>query len=375
MAEGTWVEPKTIPTVAEAVEHWLADRRGKVKATTLAGYAAVCKTIAGPLLDGTKQERADFAQNGKKPRGARFIHLLGPLKLDQLSTAAIRTWHRTITEACGVYTANRAKSHLRSILALAEEDYGVRAPSMPTGLSRARQKVRKAILSTADIRTIIEAAKADLEHGIYYGFPFLAGTRPSEQLGLLWDDVDFAKGVIHIRRIQERDGSTTDMTKTAAGTREVPMGATLREMLLAWRVRCPRLDGQLHRVFPGPGRLQPWPKPRLGGGTALLYQNFRRRYWEPPFKRLGPALRHAALRSPQLHLDAAGPGHRGRPRRQDRRPCQSDGHARPLHAGGPRRRSGHAGFGAGLCGILIEATSSSSWGFRRSTDRRPRDGG
>ena len=287
MAEGTWVEPKTIPTVAEAVEHWLADRRGKVKATTLAGYAAVCKAIAGPLLDGTKQERADFAQTGKKPRGARFIHLLGPLKLDQLSTAAIRTWHRTITEACGVYTANRAKSHLRSILALAEEDYGVRAPSMPTGLSRARQKVRKVILSTADIRTIIEAAKADPEHGIYYGFPFLAGTRPSEQLGLLWDDVDFAKGVIHIRRIQERDGSTTDMTKTAAGTREIPMGATLREMLLAWRVRCPRLDGQLHRVFPGPGRLQPWPKPRLGGGTALLYQNFRRRYWEPPFKRLG----------------------------------------------------------------------------------------
>ena len=163
----------------------------------------------------------------------------------------------------------------------------MRAPSMPTGLSRARRKVRKVILSTADIRTIIEAAKADTEHGIYYGFPFLAGTRPSEQLGLLWDDVDFAKGVIHIRRIQERDGSTTDMTKTAAGTREVPMGATLREMLLAWRVRCPRLDGQLHRVFPGPGRLQPWPKPRLGGGTALLYQNFRRRYWEPPFKRLG----------------------------------------------------------------------------------------
>src|SRR6478609_7918680 len=45
VAEGTWVEPKTIPTVAEAVEHWLADRCGKVKATTLAGYAAGCKAI------------------------------------------------------------------------------------------------------------------------------------------------------------------------------------------------------------------------------------------------------------------------------------------------------------------------------------------
>ncbi len=47
------------------------------------------------------------------------------------------------------------------------------------------------------------------------------------------------------------------------------------------------VSGELHRVFPGPGRLQPWPKPRLGGGGPMLYQNFRRRYWEPAFKALG----------------------------------------------------------------------------------------
>jgi integrase len=39
-------------------------------------------------------------------------------------------------------------------------------------------------------------------------------------------------------------------------------------------------------VFPGPGRLQEWPKPRIGGGGALLYQNFRKRYGQPAFKRL-----------------------------------------------------------------------------------------
>ncbi len=39
-------------------------------------------------------------------------------------------------------------------------------------------------------------------------------------------------------------------------------------------------------MFPGPGRLQPWPKPRLGGGGPLLYQNFRKRYWTPIFKKL-----------------------------------------------------------------------------------------
>ena len=52
--------------------------------------------------------------------------------------------------------------------------------------------------------------------------------------------MDFEHNVIRIRRIQERDGSLTEMTKTEAGTRVIPMSPTLREMLLAWRVRCPR---------------------------------------------------------------------------------------------------------------------------------------
>ena len=99
---------------------------------------------------------------------------------------------------------------------------------------------------------LIEAARQDAEHGIYYAFPFLAGTRPSEQLGLLWEDVDFERNVIRIHRIQERDGSLTDMTKTAAGTRNVPMGATLREMLPAWRLPA-EAQGRPARRFPGPG--------------------------------------------------------------------------------------------------------------------------
>lgn len=209
------------------------------------------------------------------------------MKLTELTTAAIRAWHRTLVEQCGNYTANRAKAHLKSILALAEEDYGIRAPSMPTGLARSRHKAKKAILSSTDIAKLITAAKADDEAGVYYAFPFLTGTRPSEQLGLLWEDVDFDANVIRIRRVQERDGSFTEMTKTEAGTREIPLGRTLREMLMAWRIRCPRRKKELHRVFPGPGRLQPWPKPRLGGGGPLLYQNYRKRYWAPAFERLG----------------------------------------------------------------------------------------
>jgi len=95
---GAFVEPRAVPTVAEAVDHWLAEKAGKVKGTTLAGYRVVCHCITGPLLEGTAQERAEFTATKVKPKGAEFIHLLGPVKVSQLTTAALRSWHRTISE-------------------------------------------------------------------------------------------------------------------------------------------------------------------------------------------------------------------------------------------------------------------------------------
>jgi len=286
-SSGSYVDAKTAPTVSQAADHWLADRDGKVKASTLASYKVVVGHIRGPFLVGTPKQRAEYTVTGVAPKGAKLVRMLGDVKLHELATAQIRSLHRELTELSGAYTANRAKSILKTILALAEEDFGIRAPSMPTGLGRGRHKLKKAILTPDQIAKVITAARLDRERGIFVAFPFLVGTRPSEQLGLLWKEVDFDAGVIRIRRILERDGSLSEMTKTAAGTREVPMSATLRDMLLEWRARCPRKDKELHLVFPGPGRLQQWPGPRTGGGGPLLYQNFRKRYWVPFFEELG----------------------------------------------------------------------------------------
>jgi integrase len=109
--------------------------------------------------------------------------------------------------------------------------------------------------------------------------------RPSEQLGLLWEDVDLEAGVIRIRRMLERDGSISEFTKTAAGTREIPIAPLLKSMLLEWRVICPRRSGELHLVFPGQG----WKgrNGRRNGGRTLVYANFRNRYWKPALGNLG----------------------------------------------------------------------------------------
>jgi integrase len=164
------------------------------------------------------------------------------------------------------------------------------------------------VLTPDEVARLIDAARHDLDKGVYVAFPFLAGTRPSEQLGLMWDDVDFEANVIHVRHIQMRDGSLSESTKTVAGVRSIPMSPLLREMLLAWRVRCPRKDVKLERVFPAPGVARAWPLPRQGGGGPLIYGNFRRRYWGPTLKRLGlPAVTpHSARHSFISTLQAQG---------------------------------------------------------------------
>ena len=285
---GTYSEDRVRSvTIREIVSRWLASRDGEVKASTLGGYRRAAANIVGPLLVGTTRQRTEHTVTGKQPEGTRTVPLLGEMKVQDLSTGDIRAWHKTLVTHVGWYSANRAKMFLVSVLALAAEDLNIRPPAMPSNLGRGKPKAKKSLLTAEQVSMLVRHAQTDRERGLYAAFPFMAGTRPSEQLGLLWEDVDFDGNVLHICRMQERDGSITNLTKTVAGTRDVPMGSVLRGLLLEWRVACPRRDGELHRVFPGLGNPQPWPLPRVGGGGPLLYWNFRRRFWAATLRKLG----------------------------------------------------------------------------------------
>lgn len=308
IGRGAYSENYKSVTIAEAVQRWLANRDGEIKTGSLAGYRQTVAYVIGPLVSGTRAQRAEYTLTGTLPEGTRLLPMLGHVKVRDLTTGQIRAWHKTVSSEVGSYSANRAKMYLAAALALAAEDMNMRPPTMPTKLGRGKPKTKKLILTTEQVSALLQATLLDRDKGIYVAFPFLAGTRPSEQLGLLWEDVDFDANVIRIQRMQERTGETCDLTKTAAGTREIPMCKFLRDALFEWRLSCPRLRGQLHRVFPGPGYKRPWPLPRTGGGGPLLYNNFRNRVWAPMLKRLGlPSVTpHSARHSFISTLQAQG---------------------------------------------------------------------
>jgi integrase len=276
---GTYAESQTNLTVAEVVQYWLDNRRGEVKPATSESYQQAAGYIVGPLLIGTKLERHLYARTGEIREGAQFIDMLGQRLIADLTTADIRSWHKTLIAQVSGYTANVAKKYLRAALALAAEDFHLRVPPMPSMQGRGRPKPRKAILSPGQVGRLLKAALRDRHRGIYYAFPFLTGVRPSEQLALLWEDVDLAADVVWIRRMQERDGSITDLTKTAAGTRQIPIAPLLKSMLTGWQLVCPSKAGEPRRVFPTLGASEAAQHKKRGG--PLSYTNFRNNYWRP----------------------------------------------------------------------------------------------
>ena len=76
-AAGNWVDERTAPTVAEALDHWLADKIAKVKANTVDGYKITARHIRGPILAGTAEQRAAYAATGRLPKGAQLLPMLG----------------------------------------------------------------------------------------------------------------------------------------------------------------------------------------------------------------------------------------------------------------------------------------------------------
>jgi integrase len=284
---GTYSADRSTLTIADVIAAWLETKRGgSVRPNTLADYEYRCRYIVGPLLPKDARRKIMLAGRKTKP-SAKPIELLGQIKAKELTTREIRAWHRLISDEVSVYAANKALMVLKAAIHLAAEDYEFRPPAMPSGLQKRTGKMKPVVLTPDQVRVLLAAAQHDPEKGVYYAAPFLMGTRPSEQLGLHWEDVDFERNVIRIRRSQRPNGVLSEMTKTEAGLREIPMAAMLRQMLVEWKLRCPRKDGELERVFPALGRRDALLRRRVGGGGALLYANFHTRIWAPTLKRLG----------------------------------------------------------------------------------------
>ncbi len=108
---------------------------------------------------------------------------------------------------------------------------------------------------TADERASVLATAESHPRGLWVLTLLYTGIRPGESAALRWEDVDFERDEIHIRRARESGRKAVKTTKTASGLRDIPIRAELRGLLEKARdaALLERGAGYLGTcVFPGP---------------------------------------------------------------------------------------------------------------------------
>jgi integrase len=251
--------------VSDYAERWLEDvARLKVRARVFDGYAYALRKVWVPAIGDLELSAvsrrkindviADLATKGKA--GATIRNMVTPLG----------AMFRYAVEEDQILKVNPAAN--------------IRIPT------EARVRRRKVVPPTrSQVEQIIgHARNEDTKDAIRVAAA--TGLRRGELFGLTWQDVDFARGILHVRQTIYR--ATIDQTKTQAGERAVPLFDSTRKVLVARKLRT-RFAGPDDFVFGTPI------------GTASDPGNFVRREFGRALKAAGidsfpwHALRHFAV--------------------------------------------------------------------------------
>jgi integrase len=120
------------------------------------------------------------------------------------------------------------------------------------GIKRPSAK-RKSIrpFTPEEMKALLQHTSGDRLHALYV-LGFTTGMRQGELFGLQWDDVDFERGTISVRR-QARDSvgkCTLETTKTEAGVRTIDLTQAALAALSARRVLAESEGHKSPQIFP-----------------------------------------------------------------------------------------------------------------------------
>jgi integrase len=189
------VEPGKVDARTMTVE-WLCDHY-------LEHFCKPAVYVGGRKAEGLRnwQRVATYVKNIRAHFGRRLVHslTLGDLKRYRQARLQTPTQHggqRTLT------AVNREMEYLRRLLNIAaEEGWIQRTPFAPGLVSKADERCRERVVSPEEEARLL-AACVGVKRRHLRPLVLLAldtGMRRGEALKLVWSDVDFAAGLIHVR--------------------------------------------------------------------------------------------------------------------------------------------------------------------------------
>lgn len=109
-------------------------------------------------------------------------------------------------------------------------------PAADVRLPRVR-RTERVVWSGAEIRKVLAYVKRDLRWSAVYHLALSTGMRPGELRAVMWDDIDFERGVVTVRRTAIRAGGrmvAQEMTKSG-DVRHLTVPESCLAVLSAWR--------------------------------------------------------------------------------------------------------------------------------------------
>lgn len=162
---------------------------------------------------------------------------LGSYRLERLTAPVVQKWvDRVYRENESAHQVRWLKSVLGTILTRAErEELVQKNVAHLIELPRYRAKKRKP-WSIQEARYFLQEVAEDENYPLYL-LLVMYGLRRGEAIGLRWGDLDFDRGVIHIENSLQRLAGqfVQGPTKSDAGTRDIPMLDSVRQVLLNLR--------------------------------------------------------------------------------------------------------------------------------------------
>jgi integrase len=204
---------------------------------------------------------------------------LGRLPLISVEERDVRRWLEGVRKVDGSRpaptTLSNALSLVRTVLEAGREagriptnparDVRLSVPARRRATVSGRGGGRWTWLREDEIARVLGCDDLPLRSRAAYALAIYGGLRAGEIWGLRWSDIDFGRGVIHVRHSFED-------TPKAHQIREVPMLAPAREWLTSWR-RAFELAGVRSRIdLVWPSRSELWHSDGYDAGWATRHR-------------------------------------------------------------------------------------------------------
>lgn len=199
-------------TVQDLFKMWLESIQGSVRPRTLDQYEGVVRNHLEPVLGEIK------------------LRELQPFQIQQL-------YNSLLVEGKSNRTVQLTHSVLHRAFVVGQQLGLVgRNPVSSVTPPRVPQKEMQ-VLDDNQARQLLIAAQGDRYEAMYY-LAITTGLRQGELLGLMWEDIDFSSGVLHVKRQLQRvpgNGVRLSEPKTKAGRRQIQLGPECVNQLITHR--------------------------------------------------------------------------------------------------------------------------------------------